>query len=291
MPEKDSKKPNVLFVICDDLNSAINGMGRTPFARTPNIDRLRHGGVSFNNAHANCPLCLPSRNSLFSGLYPHTTGHYTLWDDWPTTTHISTTRLSSSRRWSVPLLGQAVMLPQHFKNNGYNTFGAGKVFHQGKLERSWWSDFAYGPDYGPLCGNSLEKIRLRPDRQWLLEDEPLKSYVNRYEGLDNFFLQGKEFRVSFDLMCGPLVEAFNHGKEAIWYGDGKPYHYTNDNDRDPLPDEKTTAWGIDILRQTHDKPFFLALGFMKPHTPLNVPQKYFDMYPPQSLAQLAQDFT
>jgi len=60
--------PNVLFIICDDLNNAVAGMGRRPCAPAPSLQRLMRQGVRFTNAHSNCPICLPSRNSLFSGL-------------------------------------------------------------------------------------------------------------------------------------------------------------------------------------------------------------------------------
>jgi arylsulfatase A-like enzyme len=107
--------------------------------------------------------------------------------------------------------------------------------------------------------------------------------MDRYEGIDCSFLRGKELQFYIELMYGPLAEVFQYGKGEICYGTGRPYYYGNDEDRDLLPDELTTARGVEVLSQSHDKPFFLALGFMKPHTPLNVPSKYFDMYPPQSL--------
>jgi arylsulfatase A-like enzyme len=77
----NQEKPNILFIICDDLNNAIAGMGREPCAPAPNLQRLMNEGIRFTNAHNNCPICLPSRNSTLSGLYAHTTGHYTLWEE------------------------------------------------------------------------------------------------------------------------------------------------------------------------------------------------------------------
>ena len=53
-----------------------------------------------------------------------------------------------------------------------------------------------------------------------------------------------------------------------------------------MPDEKTSdtkvaLWAVDFLKQKHDKPFFLAPGFRKPHLPWNVPKEYFAKFPPE----------
>lgn len=284
MATRTDSRPNVLFVICDDLNNAVSGMGRTPFAPTPNLERLSRDGVRFPNAHSNCPICLPSRNSLFSGLYAHTTGQYTLWDHWRTSTPHATTGAYGRPYHGVPLLRNSVMMPRHFKDNGYNVFGVGKVLHEGVVDKDWWSEYGHGPDYGPfLWDANAGGQRGRPDREWLLQGEPLASYVHRYRGIDRFFLNDDQFRHHIEKAFGPLSDLFGGNAGDIRSGGGAPYRYESDDDRDPLPDEKTADWAVDILRRTHDKPFFLSVGFMKPHTPLNAPDKYFEMFPPNQL--------
>ena len=54
-------KPNVLLIVCDDLNDYIEGLGGHPQAQTPNIERLSKSGVCFTQAHCNIPICAPSR--------------------------------------------------------------------------------------------------------------------------------------------------------------------------------------------------------------------------------------
>jgi len=278
MSQIQHDRPNVLFMICDDLNNAIAGLGRRPCAPAPNLQRLMRGGVRFPNAHNNCPVCLPSRSSLFSGLYPHRTGQFTLWDHWRTITPIATTGAYHRRDRGVAHLGDAVFMPRHFKDDGYRVFGAGKVLHEGVVNREWWTEYAHGPDYGPWLGNEVTERQ-----RWLYQDEPLASYVRRYEGVDRFFLHGDQFRHHIETAFGPLEEVFAGRGAQVQNRDGSPFRYVSDEDRDPLHDEKTAAWGVDVLRREHEGPFMLALGFMKPHTPLNVPTKYFDMFPADAL--------
>lgn len=64
-------RPNIVFVITDDLRFDALGATGHPFARTPNLDRLAREGVSFTNFFTAVPLCSPSRASFLTGLYPH----------------------------------------------------------------------------------------------------------------------------------------------------------------------------------------------------------------------------
>ncbi|WP_414661108.1 sulfatase family protein [Horticoccus sp. 23ND18S-11] len=67
-------KPNVLFILCDDLRPDALGAYGSAHVRTPHIDALAAGGVRFANAFCTTSLCSPSRASILTGLYAHRHG-------------------------------------------------------------------------------------------------------------------------------------------------------------------------------------------------------------------------
>jgi N-acetylglucosamine-6-sulfatase len=67
-------RPNVVFILMDDLRWDELACTGHPFVKTPNVDRLAREGALFRNAFATTPLCSPSRASILTGLYPHTHG-------------------------------------------------------------------------------------------------------------------------------------------------------------------------------------------------------------------------
>ena len=58
------KKPNVLLIVCDDLNDYVETLGGHPQTKTPHLRKLIESGVSFTQAHCNIPICNPSRASF-----------------------------------------------------------------------------------------------------------------------------------------------------------------------------------------------------------------------------------
>ena len=70
----ETARPNILFVLCDDLRWDAIGCAGHPHVKTPHIDRLAREGVLFENAFCTTSLCSPSRASILSGLYAHSHG-------------------------------------------------------------------------------------------------------------------------------------------------------------------------------------------------------------------------
>ena len=71
-------RPNIVYFVADQMRTdSLHHMGNQA-SITPNLDAVCEEGVSFRNAYCQNPVCVPSRNSFLSGLYPHTTGHRTM---------------------------------------------------------------------------------------------------------------------------------------------------------------------------------------------------------------------
>ena len=73
-PEPTSQRPNILFVLLDDVRFDDFGFAGHPFIQTPNFDRIAREGMTFTNAFAATPLCSPNRASILTGLYAHAHG-------------------------------------------------------------------------------------------------------------------------------------------------------------------------------------------------------------------------
>ncbi len=208
--------PNVLFIVVDDLNTSLGCYGNAA-VKSPNIDRLAARGVRFDRAYCQYPLCNPSRVSFLSGRRPETSGVYIL---------------ATSARTALP---DAVMLPQFFRQRGYFTAGAGKVFHSVKMnDAASWDFYEDGPSEDP---------------------EEKAAIESRYGTGDGG-------------------------------GDGRPASHVLTSDGAKTRDGRNLRTILRLMEEkaAAEKPFFLAAGFHKPHLPWTAPKKFFDLYPPGSLA-------
>jgi iduronate 2-sulfatase len=219
----DVKRPNVLFIISDDLNNFLGCYG-DPRARTPHIDRLAARGVRFDRAYCAFPLCGPSRNSLLTGLYPNSTGI-----------------LANAQIFRQTIPAQQSM-PQVFRNAGYFVARIGKLYHY-NVPRSVGTNGHDDP-------GSWE-MELNPAGVDRLEEEP---HI-------------------FTLTPGQF------GGTLSWYASpkGDAYHTDGLMARD-------AEWVLERCAQRQDRPFFLAVGFFRPHTPYVAPRHpYFEYYPERDM--------
>lgn len=72
--ERPADKPDVVIVLCDDLNPFYLGFAGDPDAKTPNLDAIARESARFTRCYTASPVCMPARTGLVTGLYPHNTG-------------------------------------------------------------------------------------------------------------------------------------------------------------------------------------------------------------------------
>lgn len=132
------KRPHVLFVICDDLNSHVSPFGYA-LIQTPALKRLAAEGLTFHRSYCQYPVCGPSRASLLSSLYPESSGVLNNKLD------IRKTRPGT------------VSLPQRLKENGYWTASVGKIFHSPRHQQgdvAWNEQIMFQNDELPLVAKA-----------------------------------------------------------------------------------------------------------------------------------------
>lgn len=249
---QEKEQPNVLMIMVDDLNDWIGGMSGYPEAITPNMDKLIEKGTFFSNAHCAQPVSNASRNAMLSGLHPSSTGWYL------------DTKVMNETYDEV--MGENVMLPQYFKDNGYNTYGVGKIFHDGVSDYKDKTD-DFWTEYGPAFWKGMEPHIREAGygyRGYMFYPFPkdggqlVQAYAQAY-GMDTITNYYQKYNRFYSLCGGPLDEG--------------------DIPDDGMYDEQAAQWAIDKLENINeDKPFFLTVGFIRPHVPYTAPRRFFDMY-------------
>ena len=138
-------RPNVLFIVCDDLNTHVSTSGYKPI-QTPAIASLAAEGMTFHRAFCQYPVCGPSRASFLNGLYPESSGVLDNKAD------IRQTRPGT------------ISMPQFFQQNGYWTGSVGKVFHSPRHEPgevAWHEHIRFVNDELPVVTAAREKFEAK----------------------------------------------------------------------------------------------------------------------------------
>ncbi len=230
-----SKKPNILFIISDDLSAeTVKCFGQRQ-CETPNIDSLAKTGLMFERAYCQYPVCGPSRAALMSGMYPPSIG---------------VMGNGMSKRFTQ-ILGKRPSMSQLFKNNGYYTARVSKIYHMrvpGDITAG-----VDGPDHGPSW---TEKFNCKAP-EWYTKGE--------HEHLTNEKLK------------------FDRNKHYNLGFGGAFYVVKGESDGAEQADVLAADKAIEILEKHQDKPFFLAVGFVRPHVPLVAPKSFYDPYDPKKM--------
>ena len=150
--QKKDSKPNIIFILCDDMGYGDLGCYSQPFIRTPHIDAMASEGMRFTQAYAGSPVSAPSRASFMTGQH---TGHCEVrgnkeyWGNSPIIMY------GNNKEYSVvgqhPYDPDHVILPEIMKDNGYTTGMFGKW--AGGYEGSCSTPDKRGIDeyYGYIC--------------------------------------------------------------------------------------------------------------------------------------------
>jgi iduronate 2-sulfatase len=236
---------NVLFIAVDDLKPDMGAFGFNE-TKTPNIDKLAKNSTVFNNNYCQQAVCAPTRASLMTGLRPDKTK---VWD------------LQTLIRDKNP---NALTIAQLLKANGYVTSAMGKIFDPRSVDKDHdavsWSlpyknKFKYPEGYEDIVFEAFQSPEMKAKFKSLQAQRDAKKGGNKdkNEDLDNPKITRQDIMVS--------TESADVPDDA--YFDGAMTNHAISQ----LKAQKGAA-----------KPFFMAVGFHKPHLPFVAPKKYWDMY-------------
>ena len=223
--DEEAPRPNVLFIIADDLADRLACYGDS-LAVTPNLDALARRGVVFRNAYCQYHTCGPSRASLMSGRYPFETGY----------TH---NRGGTYGQY----LPDLTTLPRLFRENGYKTARAGKIFHMGIP--------------GGIGGQGTDDTTAW-DIAW--NNSGWDAVVENYEQGTCWGKRGAGILIRYlDPDISDQESADGQGLKAAI---------------ELLKKHHPSKTG---------KPFFLAYGMYRPHPPMIVPKEHWDAIDPSRI--------
>lgn len=162
----DDAKPNVIFILMDDMGySDISAYGAKK-VKTPNIDRLAEQGLKFTDFHTSASICSPSRAAFLTGAYPQRNGLYM---------GINPKR---EAHWFLGLNPDEITIAEQFKQQGYVTSMIGK-WHLGMQQK--FSYFHQGFDHYYGAPENMSHSRLFYDEQEVIyENTPLDQLTNLY---------------------------------------------------------------------------------------------------------------
>ncbi|MBC8048190.1 MAG: sulfatase-like hydrolase/transferase [Fimbriimonadaceae bacterium] len=262
-----AEKPNILFIVFDDMNDWVEGFDGHPQTITPNIFEIEQEGVTFLSAYCPSPICAPSRTTLLSGK----DCAYTKID-----------RLDEYNEFFRENFTAAngnefiVTLPEHFRENGYYTYTIGKIFHGAErdgdydktnnsnpcIKENSWNKKLYVKDAGSIkdipneCAPSFKVASIADSLEPLLQDtrsaDSAAAFLKRFSlGTQNtcgepFFLALGIKMPHIDILIPDhyFLDYYNND----YYAQPFEYPYNRPVDTFPyngvvMPPQPDTLWG------------------------------------------------
>lgn len=237
---QQGEKPNIIFVLCDDMGWGDLGCYGQQYISTPNIDRMAAEGMQFMQAYCGSPVSAPSRASLMTGQHSghcKIRGNKEYWrDQWQNNMYGSNG--DYKRVGQEPLDPNHVVLPEIMKDNGYTTAQFGKW--AGGYEGSVSTPDKRGIDefYGPIC--QFQAHAYYP------------NFLNRYDpskGDKAVVRELLEENIKFNFQNDDYFKRPQYSADLIH--------------------QKALEW---IDKQTADKPFYGLFTYTLPHAELAQPE-------------------
>ena len=155
---KQKKLPNIIYIISDEHRGQAMGHAGDENLKTPNMDRLAMDGVSFSRAYCNCPLCTPSRGTIFSGRHAHcgpiSTASETFKASFPSTAH-------------------------HLRKAGYHTAYLGK-WHGGMVTNQNPPEVRANPEDYPGSHNRTPERHRAGFQDWRANEHASNQFKSYY---------------------------------------------------------------------------------------------------------------
>ena len=242
-----AQQPNVLFIANDDLRPMINRWpgGEYKYMKTPHLDAFMDDALLLTNSHVQQAVCSPSRTSILYGRRPDTTHVYNLYDN--------------AREVGCV---DCITIPGLFTEAGYFTVGMGKIFHDGHASnlqdpQSWTdvngtttgTNWFMGKDTGPGQCNPADDF-------WPWHDGDAEELQASEAAAAHSWRSVNESETG---LCQDS-QVREHG--LLWMH------------------KIAAAQRAALANGDAPQPFFLAVGYRKPHLPFVAPMEFFDLYDP-----------
>ncbi len=231
-------RPNIIYILADDLGYAELGCYGQRKIRTPNIDRLAGEGVRFTQHYSGSPVCAPSRCTLLTGQH---TGHAQIRNNaemggWE----------RDAREGQRPLTADTLTLARLLKQHGYTTCAIGKWGLGGPDSTGQPNRQGFDHWYGYLCQRVAHNYY--PTHLWRNGDKDL--------------LDGNPWFSAHQRIDGPPADAGAYDRYR-----GEQY----------APDLMISE-ALEFIRANRDRPFFLYFATPVPHAAIQVPRDSLDEY-------------
>jgi arylsulfatase A-like enzyme len=262
-------KPNVLFIICDQLRADYLGFARHPMVKTPNIDRIAARAVVFDKAYVSNPVCMPNRSTIMTGRMP--SAHGVIFNDRSLSPTSNTfVRQFREAGWQTGLIGKSHL--QHGSSReavaefGVDP-GAFSPFDEG------WDTVEHSERYE--AGETID-----PDDFYGFGHIRLSIGHGAWTGGHHYQWAREKGATHEQLVAGIDPTADIPGRSPHWW-QIHPAPFDDDVYSTTFVTEKTIEFMADAGKAGN--PWLAWCSFPDPHHPLSPPEPWFSRYTPDDI--------